>query len=131
MKEKTKGWVELAKRDLYASKKSKDDKFITNISCFHAQQAIEKILKAMLEEKDLPVPKIHDLIKLYKIVQDSFNIKLNEENLQKISVVYVETRYPSDIGLLPSGFPSVEEANEIYNLAEGIFEDVIKFLKKK
>jgi len=79
----------------------------------------------------LPVPKIHDLIKLYKIVQDSFNIKLNEENLQKISVVYVETRYPSDIGLLPSGFPSVEEANEIYNLAEGIFEDVIKFLKKK
>ena len=32
--------------------------------CYHAQQCIEKYLKAVLQEQGLPIPKIHDLTSL-------------------------------------------------------------------
>ena len=32
--------------------------------CFHAQQCAEKYLKAVLQENDRPIPKIHNLIEL-------------------------------------------------------------------
>ena len=32
--------------------------------CYHAQQCIEKYLKAVLQEQGCPIPKIHDLTSL-------------------------------------------------------------------
>lgn len=130
MKRKTREWIEFAKRDLMASKELKDNKYLTHISCFHAQQGVEKILKAVLEENDILIPKVHDLIKLNNLVKNVLDIKLEGEHLKKLNEIYAESRYPSDIGFLPSGFPNTEEANEMYNLARGIFENVVTFLEK-
>src|SRR5205807_1235816 len=35
-----------------------------DVACFHCQQAVEKYLKGLLNERGLPVPKTHDLLDL-------------------------------------------------------------------
>jgi hypothetical protein len=40
---------------------------LSNIVCFHVQQAVEKYLKARLEEAGLSVPKTHDLLHLLNL----------------------------------------------------------------
>ncbi len=73
--------------------------------CFHRQQAVEKLFKAPIAAHDREVPGIHNLIRLYKITEDVFNskIKVNHEALIFLNDVYIDTRYPADFGLLPSG----------------------------
>jgi len=62
----------------------------TNNVLFHCQQAIEKILKAILEEYEIHIPKIHSVIKLYEMlpgqVKESF--KIEEEVLNLIEEIY-------------------------------------------
>ena len=41
-------WIEKANKDIKAVEKLKDDNEITEIICFHCQQAVEKYLKALL-----------------------------------------------------------------------------------
>ena len=44
---------------------------------FHCQQSVEKILKAVLEEYDLRVPKIHNIEELYRLMPDAIKETLN------------------------------------------------------
>ena len=39
-----------------------------DVICFHAQQCIEKYLKAWLQEENIPVPRTHDLEELLKLI---------------------------------------------------------------
>jgi len=60
MKTMTKKWLEFAKRDLKDAEtlfKSKS----WESSILHAHQAVEKTLKAILAERNLPIRKTHDL----------------------------------------------------------------------
>ncbi|MCK4797918.1 MAG: hypothetical protein KAT05_11070, partial [Spirochaetes bacterium] len=41
---------------------------------------------------------------------------------------YIDTRYPSDMGLLPEGKPSIEKAKLFYNFANETFKKVTKLL---
>ena len=38
-----------------------------------------------------------------------------------MDAVYIEARYPGEMGLLPTGKPTTEEATELYRFAEVIF----------
>jgi len=67
MKESTKAWLEFASRDLEAAKKLIDDDYLANIVLFHSQQCVEKCLKAILEESDQNVPRIHGVNRLYSL----------------------------------------------------------------
>jgi HEPN domain-containing protein len=111
--------MEFAKRDLEAAKKLKETAYLSNISLFHSQQAVEKILKALMEESDISVPKIHSVTELYKKVHHL--VELDTSILDTLDNIYIETRYPVDMGLLPSGLPTQQDAEEIYNMAEKVF----------
>jgi len=130
VKETTKVWIEFAKRDMASAKLLLSDEYCSNNVLFHCQQAIEKILKAILEEYEIHVPKIHSVIKLYEMlpgrVKESF--KIEEEELNLIEEIYINFRYPSEMGLVPNGFPTKERAKNIYELTEGIFNDLLKIL---
>lgn len=65
----------------------------------------------------------HDLIRLYGIVEKK--IVLNEDMLAKLNEIYIESRYPSTIGLLPNGAPTLEEAIEFYNYAVELHKKII------
>ena len=66
-----KEWLESALMDLRSLEKIVDDAFLTPVVCFHAQQCVEKSLKAVLENDEANVPKTHDVIQLYGLVQKS------------------------------------------------------------
>jgi HEPN domain-containing protein len=63
--------------------------------CFHGQQCAEKYLKAILQENNIPIPKIHFLLELLAMIlkfDSSFEfLKADLEVLENYSVRY---RYP-------------------------------------
>jgi hypothetical protein len=50
MKKGTKAWLDFAHRDLESSRLLVDREYVSNVVLFHAQQCVEKCLKALLEE---------------------------------------------------------------------------------
>ncbi len=124
MKERTNAWLEFAARDLEAARKLMDDEYLSNIVLFHAQQCVEKCLKAILEEYDQNVPKIHGVNKLYSLITEHTDIRLpvTDDELDFIDDVYIDTRYPGNFGLLPSGFPQKNEAKLLFDIAQKLYE---------
>jgi len=116
----TKEWLKASNDDLLTISKLIDDYHLTHIVAFHAQQSIEKSFKALLEELELEIPKIHKLKKLYKqyFAEDFF---CDEDLLSILDNLYIESRYPGDLGLLPEGKPTLENAIKFSNVANEIF----------
>jgi HEPN domain-containing protein len=121
MKKQVEDWILLADKDLHAAEiLLKDEYPLTNIVAFHCQQVIEKYLKAFIIEKDVPLIKTHDLIKLNGMISEIKNIGIDERKLIVINEVYIESRYPGDIGLLPDGIPTFEEAKKFLEYAKEV-----------
>ncbi|MFH0924705.1 MAG: HEPN domain-containing protein [bacterium] len=59
--------MDLASDDLATAEKILDVEYLTNIVAFHSQQCLEKSFKAILEENNHQILKIHDLITLYSV----------------------------------------------------------------
>jgi len=121
MKKQVEDWILLADRDLYAAEIILNDKHpLTNIVAFHCQQAIEKYFKAFLIEKNISLIKTHDLIKLNGMINETENLGIDEKKLLVINEVYTESRYPGELGLIPDGMPTNEEAKEFMEYAKEI-----------
>ena len=93
------------------------------MSAFHAQQAIEKSFKAIIEEFDLGIKKTHSLEMLYGKIKKKVTTEINTDLLILLDQLYIDARYPGELGLLPDGKPSVSEAREFYNLGQIIFKE--------
>jgi len=127
MKKQANDWILLADKDLLASELLiKDEHPLTNIIAFHCQQTIEKYLKAFLIENNIPLIKTHDLIKLNSMVKEIKDLGIDENKLIPINEVYVEARYPGELGLIPDGLPTNEQAIEFIDIAKEIKEIFIK-----
>ncbi len=122
-------WLKAEKDDLDSISYLIEVDHLTNIVAFHSQQAIEKSFKAVLEYYGLPLIKTHNLEKLYKQIKDFIDI--NYEQLELINELYIDSRYPSDFGLLPYGKPTLKDAQEFYNFAKEIFYKVCEILDVK
>ena len=127
MRSFTKEWIKASIDDLMTMEQILNNEHLTHIVAFHAQQSIEKVLKALIEEYEIDIPKIHKLIKLNKILEDKITID-NLELLEKLDELYIESRYPGDMGLLPNGKPTIENAIEFYKFAQVIFDKVCDIL---
>ena len=132
MKKGTKLWLDFADRDLEAARLLADDEYVSNVVLFHAQQCVEKCLKALLEENGVLVPHIHSVVKLNSLVMEEAGISLNldEDELDLVDAVYIDTRYPSGLGLLPSGFPTREDARDILGIAEKVYKETSEQLRE-
>jgi len=126
MKAITQEWLNFAKTDIIVAKNSLSDEFITNAVAFHSQQTVEKCFKAIIEENNIRLKRIHNLIKLYQIVEPLIDFSIDKEKLRQIDEVYTSSRYPGDLGLLPDGKLSSIKAKEMYEFAKQIYEDTIK-----
>ncbi|MBF0101219.1 MAG: HEPN domain-containing protein [Desulfobacterales bacterium] len=127
MRESTRSWVEFAKRDLEGAKELLKNEYLANIVMFHSQQSVEKLLKSILEEHLIHIPRTHNLKKLYTLVPDQIvqKLNINENELDLIDQVYIDARYPADFGLLPSGIPTQDEANQLFKIAENISNQIL------
>ncbi len=79
------------------------------------------LVKAVLEEYGINVPKTHDLIRLYSAVSNLVELELDLKVMRRVNETYIDTRYPGDMGLLPNGKPAVEEAIAFAFLARKVF----------
>jgi HEPN domain-containing protein len=63
MKPLTKEWIKKAEKDFRVAKReiNNAEPPSLNAVCFHAQQCVEKYLKAVLQETEVVFQKIHDL----------------------------------------------------------------------
>jgi len=131
MKDITKGWIEYAERDFKLAKELLEDEYYSNQSVYHSQQAIEKIIKAVLEETKIRFPKIHMVQILFSLLPSEFKNKvtIDESELELVDDIFIESKYPSDLGLLPKGLPSKEDAKQIFVIAEKIYKPLLKYLK--
>ena len=64
--------------------------------CFHAQQTIEKYLKAILVLKGLEVPRTHDIPALLGLLPKAARPPMTKAEQELISDYAVITRYPGD-----------------------------------
>ena len=124
MKKTTKEWLNSAESDLLLIKEISLNENLTHLSAFHAQQAIEKSFKAVIEEFDLGFVKTHSLETLYNIVKEIILLKGDTDMFIILDQLYIDARYPGEMGLLPNGKPSVSEGKEFLNLAEKILKAV-------
>ena len=117
-----KDWLKSSISDLMNIEAILDNDFLTHIVAFHAQQAIEKALKAVIENRNERIPKVHSLRKLIEIMDE--DIEYDLELIKLLDSLYIESRYPTDMGLLPCGKPTLEDSREFYEFALKVFEDV-------
>lgn len=120
-------WLKAAYSDIVVMRSIVNNDVVTHMTAFHSQQCIEKSFKAILEYHTSKVPKKHDILMLKDLVQDYLLIT-DEELLDDINDLYIDSRYPGSFGLLPNGKPSLEDAKEFYEFALDIFNQVCTIL---
>lgn len=87
---------------------------LTNSACFHAQQCVEKYLKAILVARNQPFPKTHDLRILSNLCEQAGVILgLDINRIDALSFYAVHTRYPGED-------PTVEEARSAREIAKTV-----------
>ena len=121
-------WLLKAESDLRTAQiLIKDENPPTDSICFHAQQAVEKLLKAYLTYLDIKAPKTHDIatpLKLCLSVDEKFK-ELDQEKLEELTFYAVEIRYPDAFYQ-----PSIEEAREALKQAINLKEFILKKLRE-
>ncbi len=120
MKEKTKAWLELAENDLDFARSVLQHKNRPYYAVHFCHQAIEKILKAIVQEETEENPRrSHN----FKTLWEQGIIPLSEEQkliLLEIMPHYIGTRYPEDIRALHKTY-TLEFVTKILKDTEEIF----------
>lgn len=130
MKRQTEHWLDSARDDLILIEEIMDNEHLPHMVAFHSQQAIEKSIKAVLEEKESHVPRIHDIITLKARIEDHIELDVEQDLFDEINELYIDSRYPTDLGLLPGGKPSKEAAEKFFGLASEIYGNIRDFLSE-
>ena len=99
MKPLTHEWVKKAEGDFISAQREYRARKYPNYdsACFHAQQCVEKYLKARLVEAGLPFSKTHDLTYLVSLLTpvDPF-LSAYLQSLRELTDYAVEFRYPGE-----------------------------------
>jgi HEPN domain-containing protein len=124
MKPITEEWLEKAREDLDVALEIISKEHLTSMVAFHSQQAVEKTLKGVIEEFEIGFVKTHNLERLLGVIGKQVNLDVDLNLIKRLDEVYISTRYPSDLGLLPAGKPSIQDAKELYDFADEFYHKV-------
>jgi len=88
------GWVVKAEHDLRNAEHTLtlDEDCPFDTVAFHAQQCVEKYLKALLTFREIPYPRIHDISELVALVPVALVLK----EIVELQPYAVEARYPGE-----------------------------------
>lgn len=131
MKQITKDWLEAASINIESIGYLLQNERLTGLVAFHSQQAIEKTLKGLIEENGDRVPKVHSLSKLFDICSVYIDFQLDDDIVVALDSLYIESRYPGDLGLFPEGKPILKQAQLFYVFARDIYTSVKYNLENK
>jgi len=119
MKTLTHEWVKKAEGDFISAQREYRARKHPNYdsACFHAQQCVEKYLKARLIEAELPFTKTHDLTYLASLlssVEPFLSAYLQE--LRELTDYAVEFRYPGEFAEKSEAKDAIKTCKEIRKL---------------
>ena len=117
-----KEWVDKANKDIKAVEKLRNEQDITEIVCFHCQQAVEKYLKALLIYNGEDIQKTHNIDFLLNKCK-TYNPEFEEYIGNSLSDYAVDLRYPDT-----QYIPTIDETEEAINLMYKIIEIVKKMI---
>jgi len=60
---------------------------------------------------------------LYNKVHAKILLQVDTDQLVLLDQLYIEARYPGELGLLPDGKPTIIEATSFYSMARQLFEE--------
>ena len=119
-------WVELAEADYGSVKLHLEHAYkpaFYNIICFHAQQCIEKYLKAWLQEANLPTPRTHKLNELLDLMVPTRPAwEAWRTDFSAFDKYAVETRYPGYIATKADVEHAVGICNEVRQTVRDMLE---------
>jgi HEPN domain-containing protein len=128
MRKATAEWLKSAEMDLENVAQIIHLEHLTPVAAFHAQQCVEKCLKAVLEEHSKKVPKDHSTLRLCALAKDLISLDVDSGVLTDLDDLYIEARYPGELGLLPGGRPTLADVQEFSEVAKGIYNQVERAL---
>ena len=117
MREGIRAWIQQAEEDLRTAEYLRSGGFFRG-ACYHAQQSVEKSIKAMLLDRGWDLEKIHSIHRLLAIADDyRLPAPLQPADVDFMDEIY-RGRYPAESGLLPLGTPTSEDAGRAVSVAK-------------
>lgn len=115
-------WLNRARSDLELARSLKPDVYLEDL-CFHAQQAAEKAVKALLIHYGKPFPYVHDLATLLTLLEQiGVPVPAFIREAERLTRFAVLTRYPSTA-------PPIAESE--YWEAIAVAESVIRWAEEQ
>lgn len=116
-------WLRKAYADIEASRITLE-RGLADIAAFHAQQAVEKSLKALLVAVNKRPPKTHDIDYLADLLEEAgVEVPMRDE-ISPLTLYAVEARYP--------GPPiTLEEAEHAYEIAKAFLNTIEKEIERR
>lgn len=119
-------WVRKAEEDMLVAAQLLKVKHIPASSvCFHAQQCVEKYVKALLVNHGIGFPKTHNIAAIIKLLPARARPDLSADDQDRLTEYAVTARYPGD-----SPSPTAAEARAAVRIARRVRSHVRKRLPK-
>lgn len=97
-----------------------------DIICFHCQQFVEKLLKALLTARGIEAPKTHDLRRLIQLIAPfAPELGIFSDRVDLLTMHGVQSRYPDDYREI-----SRAEARKMMELAKELGSQVINIIER-
>ena len=114
-------WFRYAKSDLELARIEKPEGVLLENLCFHAQQAAEKTLKAVLIFLEIDFPRTHNIRTLLDLLPEGVDVPQEVEESAILTDYAVESRYPMN---------SEPVDDEEYRQVIGLAETVVSWAEK-
>jgi len=115
-------WLRHAKSDLALAKINAPADVLPDELCFHAQQAAEKAIKAILVQHHIPIIKTHNIGVLIELLPDTVPFPEKLLGASVLTDYAVSGRYPGDVEPVSSDEykDAIKLAGSVVSWAESI-----------
>lgn len=117
-------WLLRARSDLNLAQAAPPADVLLEDLCFHAQQAAEKALKAVLVAHSVPPPRTHSINRLLELLPPELPVPMSVRRAVALTDYAVTVRYPGVYEAV-----GTEELSDAVALAEGVVAWVVEQLE--
>jgi len=129
MKDETKKWLEYADENLRSARLLLGSELF-NPCLQNVQQAVEKMLKALLVESTKKIKKTHSINELVNILnKHGLNVDMTEDDCDLLDSIYLPSKYPLG-SILPDFEPDLQTCRKCVALAERVWDSVANLLSQ-
>ena len=127
MKNETKKWLEYADENLRSARLLLDSELF-NPCLQNVQQAVEKMLKALLVESATKIKKTHSINELVSLLaENGLNVDITEDDCDLLDSIYLPSKYPLG-SILPDFEPDLQTCKKCIDVAERVWDSVTDLL---